>query len=278
MIKNIIDISDLHCGCRLGLAPPIVKLDDGGEYHHSKMQAVVWDYWNEFWDIHVPNLTKGEDYVIVNNGDSIDGVHHGSTTQISHNIEDQIRIAEQVLRPRIDAKKCKGYYHIRGTEAHVGSSATNEERLARLLGAVPNSEGQYARWELWLELGSHKKLCHFSHHIGTTSSMAYESTAVHKELVEMYNEAGRWGEKPPDLIARAHRHRSYKIELPNDNGMAIVIVTPGWQLKTPFTFRLASGRAGQPQIGGFVIREGDEDSLYTRSKIWGIGRSEIVKL
>ena len=278
MIKNIVNISDLHCGCRLGLCPPEVKMDDGGTYHHSRLQAIVWEYWNTFWDEWVPKVTKGEDYVIVNNGDSIDGSHHGSTTQISQNIEDQVRIAEQILLPRIQHKKCKGYYHIRGTEAHVGKSGADEERLARMLGAIPNAEGQFARWELWAELGSHNKLCHFTHHIGTTSSMAYESTAVHKELVEAYNEAGRWNERPPDLISRGHRHRSYKIELPNDNGMAIVVITPGWQLKTPFTYRLASGRSGEPQIGGFIIREGDEDSLYARSKVWGMKRSETVKL
>jgi MFS family permease len=61
----------------------------------------MWSLWREFWDVWVPEVTKGEPYDLVHNGDVIDGVHHGSTTQISHNIEDQLRIAEAVLGPQI---------------------------------------------------------------------------------------------------------------------------------------------------------------------------------
>src|SRR5260370_29961508 len=44
--------------------------------------------------------------------------------------------------------------------------------------AIPTPDGQHARWELWKQVG--KGLVHFSHHIGTTGTNHYESTAVHK--------------------------------------------------------------------------------------------------
>ena len=275
MIKNIIAISDTHFGCQFGLCPDIAYLDGGGEYHASRFQFEVYQKWLEFWDVWVPMVTKKEDYVIVFNGDIIDGVHHNSVTQISHNIEDQVRIALQVMEPIIGAKKCKGYYHVRGTEAHVGKSGQDEERIARQLGAIPDGNS-YARNELWIELGN--DLIHFSHHIGTTSSASYELTAVYKELVEAYNEAGRFGERPPSVIVRSHRHRQFECRVASEHGYAVALVTPGWQLKTPFVHRIALGRAGTPQIGGYLIRLGDEDGIYTRFKTWKTKRPEAVTL
>jgi hypothetical protein len=275
-IRNAIVISDLHCGCQLGLCPPEVKFDSGGGYTQTALQQKLWNWWMEFWEDWVPAVTKGEPYVIIVNGDAIDGVHHRSVTQISHNINDQIKIAYDTLKPRIDYHMCKGYLHVRGTEAHVGSSGQYEEMLAQRLGAIPDSVGNYARWEIWLQMS--KALVHVTHHIGSTSSAAYESTAPYKELVEAYNEAGRWNDKPPDCVVRSHRHRQMEIRIPTENGYGITCVTPAWQLKTPFTYKLGLGRTSTPQIGGYLVRCGAEEHIYTRFKVWRIERpeSEII--
>ena len=275
-MRNIIVVSDTHCGCQFGLCPDKIQIDAGGTYESSDPQKEVYKKWLEFWNEWVPHITKNEPYIVVHNGDIVDGSHHNSVTQITHNLADQANIATLCMDPVLSAKKCKDYYHIRGTEVHVGQSGQDEERIAKRLGAIPNEAGNYSRHDLWLELGG--KLIHFSHHIGTSSSSSYESTAVFKELVEAYNEAGRWHERPPDLLVRSHRHRAFKIEIPAEGGFAMSLVTPGWQLITPFVWRLASGRASTPQIGGYLIRSGDEDGLYTRGKIWKTGRSKTIIL
>jgi len=276
-VNSLIVISDIHAGCKLGLCPSDgVRLDDGGEYLPSKQQVEVWSYWQEFWEDWVPMVTKGEPFSVVNNGDSLDGVHHNAVTQISNNLTDQSRIAEKILKPVVE--KCEGrYYHIRGTEAHVGKSAQYEEKLAEDVGAKPSDTGQYARWDMWYRLGESRALCHFSHHIGGTGSSSYESTGVYKEMVEAFNEAGRWHDEPPDVVARAHRHRQFETRIATKKGYGISLVTPGWQLRTPFTFRLASGRAGTPQFGGYIIRCGDRDEIFTRFKVWKIERSREVE-
>lgn len=268
--NNIIVCSDLHAGCSLGLCPPEgAQLDEGGVYKPSKLQGKVWEMWTEFWEEWVPRVTRGEPYTVVMNGDAIDGVHHGSTTQISHNMKDQVALARRILEPIVD--KCEGrYYHIRGTEAHVGKSAEHEETLARALGAIPNDVGQYARWDLWKRLGPH--LVHFLHHVGSTGSSAYESTAVYKELVEAFVEAGRWGDQPPQIVVRSHRHRCLEVRVPTVNGYGIAVVTPAWQLKTPFAQKIPGARQSQPQFGGILIRLGDEE-IHTRLKVWRIQRS-----
>lgn len=267
MIRNVIVVSDLHCGCKLGLLHASgIKLDDGGPYLPSENGMAVWALWTEFWGEWVPRVTKGEPFAVVLNGDLMDGVHHGSTTQISHNLDDQKRIALAVLEPVRDA--CEGrLYIVRGTEAHAGQSAVDEETIARELGAIPNDQGQHARWDLRLRMDG--KLIHFLHHIGSTGSNAYEATAVNKELTEEYNEAARWGREVPYCIVRSHRHRHIEIRVPTSNGYGIAMVTPGWQRKTPFAWKIPGARLAEPQFGGSLIRLGDEE-LYTRHKVWSL--------
>lgn len=127
--------------------PDGARLDDGGIVKPSNFQLKIWSFWREFWDSWVPTVTRGEPFAIVHNGDCIDGSHHGSTHQWSHNLEDQIRHAELVLKPIAERAKL-GYYHVRGTQAHVGESGIYEEQLALRLGAVANTEGQFAHWNL----------------------------------------------------------------------------------------------------------------------------------
>lgn len=272
-INNIIIVSDLHCGCQLGLCPTKAKFDDGGYYIPNKLQKKVWNWWQEFWYEWVPLVCRKEPFMVVNNGDSIDGVHHGAKTQVSQNLTDQKAIAYEVLKPIVEL--CEGrYYHVRGTEAHVGKSGEEEESLAKMLGAVPDDEGRFARWELWVKLKT--GLCHIMHHIGVSGSLGYETSAVQKELEQSFVEAARWREEPPAVIARSHRHRNIETRIRTKGGFATAFTTAGWQLKTPFSHKVVGGRIARPQIGGSLIRCGDED-IYTRHQIWDVERPSPIQ-
>lgn len=277
-LRNIVVVSDTHCGCRLALCPPAgAQLDDGGTYKPSGFQRKLWSMWREFWDVFVPDATRGEPYGVVCNGDIVDGVHHRATTQISHNLEDQSEIAYNVFAPIVD--ECEGrFWMVRGTEAHNGPSDREEELLGKRLGAIPNAEGQYARWDLYKRIGG-DKLAHFLHHIGTTGSQAYEATAVHKELVESFVEAARFQRRPPDVVVRSHRHRYIETTIAtqrpgekHETGVARAVVTPAWQGKTPFVWKIPGGRLSTPQFGGLVIRYVDGE-LFVRAKVWTVDRS-----
>lgn len=270
-VGDLIVISDLHAGCRMALCPPLgVTLDDGGTYIPSAFQMKLWDYWQSFWSEWVPRVTRGRPFAIALNGDALDGVHHGSISQISQNLSDQQRIAEALLKPVVEAAEGR-YYHLRGTEAHSGPSAEKEEALARALEAIPNAEGQHARWDLWIEIG--KALVHLMHHVGTTGSSHFETTAPHRELTEMFVEAAKWRERPPDFVVRSHRHRYVETRIPIANYFAVVCVTPGWQGKTPYAWKIAGARITTPQFGGICIRQGDEEA-YLRQRVWSIARSK----
>lgn len=272
IINNAIIISDLHCGCRFGLSPPEIMLDGGNHHSASDDQLIMYEWWKELWGEWVPRVTHGEPYCIVLNGDAVDGVHHGSVSQISHNISDQRRIAKVILEPIVD--KCEGrFFMVRGTTVHTGASGMNEETLAEELNAIPDDFNHYARNELYLKIGS--ALCHFAHHISVTGSMAYESTGLTKEFTEFCSDAARWKLPVPDVVVRSHRHRHIEVKVPTMNTYGYIFTTPAWQLKTPYVFRIPGGRITTPQIGASLIRQGDED-FFTRHKVWNVKRSKTV--
>lgn len=274
-VRNLVVVSDTHCGCKLGLHHDgRSRLDDGGWYLPSDFQMAMLAYWREFWDEWVPTVTRGEPYDIVHNGDIVEGVHHRASTPISHNEEDQKAIAVALMEPVIaKAAKMGGrYFQIRGTEAHVGISAKHEESIAKTLKAVRSKTGQYARWDLWKRVGE-RCLVHLLHHVGTTGSAAHESSAVNAELTAMYVQAARWGKEPPDYVVRSHRHRSIAVDLDSAKGYAAAIVTPAWQGRTPFSYKIPGARVSEPQFGGICIREGDEEHYYRR-KVWTVDRSD----
>jgi len=269
-IRQALIISDIHAGCQMALCPPSgIHLDNGGIYMPSEFQRGLWKFWNKFhkW---VKKVMEGKPYILVVNGDALDGVHHNSTHQISHDLDDQQDLAYKILKPVVD--RARKYYHIRGTSAHVGEAGVYEEMLARRLGAIPNDLHQYARHDLWLEIGD--SLAHIMHTIGTTGSVAYESTAVHKELVEALNESARYNERPPDAIVRSHRHRYFETKWASAQGRQFSVVTAGWQGKTPFVYKIAGGRNSRPQFGGIILKWNPGEGLYSRALVETIGRSK----
>jgi hypothetical protein len=262
-IRNLVVVSDLHSGCQFGLCPnKPVPLDGGGTYAPSPLQRKVYSWWREFWDEFVPHATRREPFTVVVNGDAMDGVHHGSTTQVSHNMKDQVEIARRLLEPVRD--RCDGrLWMVRGTEAHVGKAAEHEETLARLLGAktTRDSGPNRSHWELVLRLEEH--LVHFTHHIATAHSPFTRTSALLREVVTHYVEAGKNGDPLYSMLVRSHRHVHDEITHMMSKGKMTAFATPAWQLKTPYVYRIAA-RMSQPEIGGVVVRLADGE-LFTRA-------------
>lgn len=270
-VNNLVFVSDAHCGSKMGLCPPHpIQLPEanGGCYLPSPAQLMIWKRWRYFWDVFVPEATRGEDYGVVFNGDMLDGDHHECSDIISRHLGVQAEIAKECLAPVVRAAGGRAWY-VGGTEAHSGKSWAEEHRLARELGVLPDEHGNQVRAELWIMCGPW--LGNVAHHIGVTSSAAYETSAVTRELNDIYGEAARQGARPPDFVVRSHRHRRCEVRIPRTGQDAICFVTPGWQLKTPFSVRTAGGRVQAPQIGGVVVRH-HEGQLFTRPETWYVNR------
>ena len=273
-IKNLVVIGDTHCGSKVGLCPPGgVKLLDGGTYKPSKFQTRIWRCWRYFWREWVPKKTKGEPFTLVINGDAHDWDHHGTATIISKQTADHLRCAKAVLGPV--AALADRVLVASGSRAHSGEQGEAEESLAEFLGAEVDEMGRTARYEMWVEVG--RALCHIAHTIGSTSSASYETTAVHKELIDAFTESGMWQKRAPNFVIRSHRHRYCKTTIPAEMGDAESVVTPGWQGKTPFIYRTARGRSAPAQVGGVLIRSGADGEVYELHKVWSMDRPKVVR-
>jgi len=95
---------------------------------------------------------------------------------------------------------------------------------------------------------------------------------VNAEYAAILTECARSNQEPPDFVVRGHRHRHCEAGFTSFKGPATAFVVPGWQLKTPFTWKIAGARVSEPQFGGGVVRQGDS-FFYHRVWVQRIGRS-----
>lgn len=272
MKKTITIVSDLHVGSSLGLCPREgLQLGEAGMYLPSPLQLSVWGAWESFIEWSLRESEGAESASLVTNGDVVEGVHHNTVALATSNIQVQEAGAIAIISQA--AKRYDKLYMIRGTEAHVQPSAQSEERIATACGAEISEDGLRSWWQLWLEVDG--VVINLAHHIGTTSSAAYESSAVMRELVAAIVEAGQWGQRLPDVVVRSHRHRFIKLSIPSQRGEIQAVVTPGWQLRTPFVERV--DRMRLPHIGGLILIV-EDGRCQVRHKIYPMKTQEPVRV
>jgi len=247
--KAIVVISDLHVGSTSGLCPAEgIDLDEKDHYTPSRFVQEMHRVWELFWKFNAEQCKGIKNRSLVINGDLVDGVHHNTVAVATSNIMLQEDAAGDILKPI-----CKNFDRVfvtRGTEAHVGQSAQSDERIAKEIKAeIDQDTGKYSRWQLWLDVDD--VVFNIAHHIGVTSSAAYESSAVMREMVAALVEAGQWGQKLPDVIVRSHRHRYIMLGIPSAKGLIQAVVTPGWQLRSPYVERI--DRMRLPHVGGVIF-------------------------
>lgn len=274
MKKSVIVFSDTHIGSHAGLCPPGgIRLDNGGVQGQSLLQEYTWRCWEHFWNEYVPRTTRGisaKNITVVANGDVIDGNHHQAVDLVP-NVMTQERAAVEILRPI--AKKYR-MFMVRGTEAHGGKSDQNTESIARQLGCELDESGNNSVWQLWLEVDG--VVFQFAHHIGTTSSAAYETSAPMREMVAGLVENAQWDQPIPDVFVRSHRHRYIPVSIPRSGDRDFqIIVTPAWQLRTPNVERI--DRMRLPQIGGvvFIVEDG---VCQIKRKIYDMPKPELIRI
>ena len=266
--NNLVVVSDLHIGCQMGLLHPDGLARRGGSTHPpSELQLKIWAMWEYFWTIFVPEVCHGEPFDVLINGETVDGVHHGNVTAITQNMRDQLKGAidtlEKGLLPHI--KKVGGRLYVNaGTIVHSGDEGCNDDTVAEALGAIPDKYGHYARYSIKLRVGD--AVVFAAHKIMGNRSPWYETTAPHVALSKGIYNAGRWGKTLPDFLIRSHRHQYVETRIGTHKGFGASVVTPAWQAPTPW-FMQNVDPDGNPQFGGIVIRQGDQEA-YTRVKVW----------
>ncbi|MHC1739718.1 MAG: hypothetical protein AB9897_01260 [Anaerolineaceae bacterium] len=276
MKRAIITISDLHIGSHSGLTSTEgIQLDNGATQLPSKLQFYVSNCWEHFWTDYVSGMLRKyqirkKNATVVINGDVVDGNHHNAV-DIVPNVGTQEREAVRILKPIAEQYRT---FMVRGTEAHGSVGEQSTERIGRELGCEMDDCGNNSVWQLWLE--AEGVLFQFAHHIGTTSSAAYETSAPMRELVAGLVESAQWKQRMPDVFVRSHRHRYIPVSIPAEGDKDIqLVITPGWQLRTPFVEKI--DRMRLPHIGGviFIVEDGQ---CQTLKKIYSMPKPTVIQI
>jgi hypothetical protein len=244
--------SDQHCGGTTALAPDTIDLDDGGHYVASKPQRWLRQCWGDYWgrvDEHRKALDA--DLYGVFGGDLVEGDHHRTTQILSGNLNAQAAVVDAVMAVPLALNPDRLFF-VRGTEAHVGNSASTEERIAtglrkdhRPVVGDPES-GKASWWHLRMEV--HGKLIDVTHHGRTGQREHTRGGAAVLHAHDILLSHVKRKERYPDLCLRAHYHRF------NDSYDAcpVRVVTSGaWQLKTSHVYKVAAD--SMADIGGLIV-------------------------
>jgi hypothetical protein len=225
----------------------------------SNAQVRLWECWLDYWSKVEESVKPGDRLYVCLNGDVVEGSHHGTTQIVTDNLPaTQHEIAMGCLAPAL-ALNPSGIVLVRGTEAHVGSSAAYEERLARDLDCIQEpSTGVYSWWHFQAE--SNGVLLDFAHH-GTVGKLPHTRSNPAKTLAMRVSHASvKHGSRRPDLVIRSHAHQ----EADTFDEMPVrVVQTRAWQLSTAFVHKIAAGSI--PEIGGLIVS--CENGTYELQKV-----------
>jgi hypothetical protein len=131
-MKNILVISDLHCGHKAGLTPPGFLPTEGLPLDKVFISAAK-EYWN-FFESGI--RTSGPFDIVIVNGDLIDGKGRksGGTELWTTDMEGQCDMATAALR-KIPVKKGVKFIITKGTSYHVGEAEDWENLIASRMDA-----------------------------------------------------------------------------------------------------------------------------------------------
>ena len=286
-------VADTHCGSTVGLCPPAITLEGGGEYHANKIQRWMWDCWEDCtgckWkrkkkhdvdempgEISAPSkkgwierVAKGRPWGLVANGDAIEGVHHKQVEVVGNDVAIHAQIARQVLGALCESSSVT--FMVRGTEVHVG---TVENSLGMHCGGRYDKSTKKFCWEQ-VQIRCNGVLMHAKHHISTSmrpwlTSMQFAAAIASEQL----NSLGL-GHEPPRVVCRAHRHQYGEFR----SNLGLVVVSPPWQMLTRFARKVTQASLAQP--GMYALDFADLDSYglpRVHSKLYRAEPDEVLKV
>lgn len=221
MAKNVVVVSDLHCGSVVGLTSPGWERGD-----YANEQVALWEAYTKIIDRF--KKVFGEVDICICNGDALDGKSSrwGGTDTIEPRILRQIDMATEAL----DYIKAKNYVFTRGTPYHVGVEEDYEDSLAKNLGGRIKDHAY---------LDIERVTFSVKHRVGSSTIPHGRQTAIARERLWDF----LWAEEKEQhersqIILRSHVH--YFAFAGGDNWLGLT--TPALQgLGSKFGARMCSG-------------------------------------
>jgi hypothetical protein len=238
-------VSDLHCGSIVGLWPDGHITSTGNKIGlgNNLHQQWLWQCWQDK-DKKIKDHFKGFPFILIINGDCIEGRHHGSNEIVAALNLDHTLAAIECLKPL--AKMASKIYMTAGTECHVGDW---EKMIAKELGAI------------WLGdkglIEINGTLIDVAHHMPTSARAYLEAGAMSITMGNARQNYSRVGHRVPNVYLRGHRHTG---GIFND-GNGIFMVTPAWQLLTRYGHKVVGDAICRPGIGILDFRGCEQGEL-----------------
>lgn len=220
-IRLVAVISDTHCGSTVGLMPPDFVTLEGQTIKQNAVQEWLWRCYLDVVS-RLKEYANGDPFALVINGDTIEGVHHGTKQIISPDIGDHQNAAVQTLS--MIALMAGKIFVVEGTEVHTGST---ESKMAVVLNAVPDPNTRKSVWER-LALTVSGCRCVFFHHISPTTREYLKGSALSIFLGNEQLAAAKNSEPIPQVVGCGHRH---DFDMFSD-GTGVCVVGPAFQCKT----------------------------------------------
>lgn len=241
--KFVICVSDLHVGSHKGLLHPGFVSHEGTAIGQNEIQKWLWSAWEDCWKW-AKDVVGKEDFILVINGDVVDGNHHGSKEIWSVDEGDHLAAAADILVEV--GKDAKAVYITEGTESHTKGMEHALAKILRLKGVKVVTDGRRGAWES-LHLKVSDSLCEFDHHMPTSMRSYLEASALSITLGDIRNQRARSGAESPRVIVRSHRHRFGLYE----DGYGMMVALPAWQGLTRFGRKVVPG--AMPQCGLVIL-------------------------
>lgn len=230
-------LSDIHAGSTVALMPPSLTLAEQQEVRANALQAWYWQCWQHAlkW---VRAAADGDPFIVVLNGDLIEGDHHRTDQIIGRNLTDHLTCAEAVLRPLTSL--ASRVFITKGTECHTGDA---EAALGQILQAEKNpATGRRVFDRLALDICGNRLVAR--HHVATTTRPWLEANGLGAELASEQLQAARNGEPMPDILCVAHRHVGGHVT----TNEGLCIATPAWQGLTRFGHKAVGAARCKPGL------------------------------
>lgn len=253
--------SDTHVGSTLGLCPPVVYMEEFGDFHHNPAQALLWESYHDMLSIVAEHKQERKwPLVVIHNGDAVDGNHHGTHEIWTQDELIMAEVAEEVLAPAYSL--ADAVYMMRGTPSHVGKLARWEEALARELAHTypirKSLSGRYT-WQ-HLNLLLNDVLFDVHHPPESGSRVPWTRGAeVNRVSTWLGIEYNSTGDRVPDVALRSHKHGFRDSGL---NHKTRTFITPPWQIATSWANNYVGTSGKVAQVGGllfFIYPQGDSN-------------------
>ena len=239
--RFVVLLSDTHGGNLHGLMSPkttYIRFDkDGNEYEYTPKPTDIQEFLHKLYTHHVNqclDVAGDNDIIVIHNGDIAQGTKHIDDDVMDLNLSHQKRIAEENMRPWLEAPSVSKLRFAEGTQAHEGIGNSMSYMVAQQLQAEYSGKNLKVVQHGLIDVDGFK--IEYAHHGPSAGRRIWlkgnEARYYLRDKMTREIQAGR---KPPDLYHYAHYHELV-IETLRVNGYkSTLIVTPSYSFPGAWT-------------------------------------------